>query len=171
MAKKHTEPRYSLDRLRVTFWSVFYIVLWNPLLQKLWPRPLDPSDRLSAFIKKKGYDKVTGQLTTAAFLPREWDGRLETSVFRTTGLQDEKIWRLGHLWTVVNPLWANPGSQLITGRADLSVASVISSGQLFTSLNPSPHPDHADILGWDHDESAQELQALLLVQASVYVSC
>ena len=102
-------------------------------------------------------------------MPRENRGRLEKSVFRTTELQDNQVWRLAHLWTVVNPLWKRPGTQAVTGRADLATSAITATGELFAQLNPSPHPEHADILGWDQSNSGQELQALLLVQASKYV--
>jgi hypothetical protein len=166
MAKKLTVLKFFLERLLVTFLSLFYIILWNPLRK---PRPLSPEDRLSSFIKRKGYDKQIKQITLAAFMPKEYRGRLETSVFRTTGLRDNRVWRLAYVWTVVNPIWKRSGTQAVTGRADLATSAVIGTGQLFATLNPSPHPEHVNILGWDQSSSAQELQALLLVQASTYV--
>jgi hypothetical protein len=148
---------------------VFYTALWNRLRK---PRPLLDSDRVSRFLKKKGYDRKTGQLTVAAFMPeRETENsRLETSVFRTSTFKSEtSVWRLGHLWTVVNPLWANSGTQPISGRADLIVSDVSAMEPLFLELMPSPHPEHANLLGWELEETGQQLQALLLVQKATWV--
>jgi hypothetical protein len=129
---------------------------------------LQPEDRLSSFIKKKGcYDKATKQVTALAFLPRLFD-RYETSVFRTTGLDSAETWRLGHLWTVVNALWDKSGNQDITGRADILAKNV--TLPLRAEMVPSPHPEHADILGWDSEDSARDFQALSLAQAATYVS-
>jgi hypothetical protein len=151
----------------VTLQARFFAWLYNFIIK---PKTASPSSRITVYLKKKkrDYDEKTMKATFNAFKPREYDHRLETSVFDTEGMLEEKVWRLGHLWTVINPRPYKSGQENIKARGDFLAGVVLNGKSLKLAVDPSPHPKHHNILGWPADQTAQELAALeLIVETTV----
>lgn len=99
-----------------------------------------------------------GRVRWDAFITR--DGK--TSVYRTEGLSEDGIWRIGQEFVVNAYTGPNKGQLQIIGRGDLLARNVIAQG-LKLEPEPSPHPRHAIISGWpgekpDQIEIAKELE-------------
>jgi hypothetical protein len=93
-------------------------------------------------------------------MPRNFDGRLETSVFRVRDLSGAQIWSLGRRWVKYF------STNSLKGRADFIAKSVQEIESMSINPSPSPHPRHADILGWSSDEATQLSVALELALGS-----
>lgn len=100
-------------------------------------------------------------------MPERYLGRLETSIFRLNGLSEARIWSLGHKWTVINPWPSRSGKRPIKGRSEITVSEINKVQPLYTTVDPSPHPRHGVILGWESEESAQMLAASKLVKKAI----
>lgn len=147
----------------MTLESLFYWLLYNRFIR---PKEAEPTDQITVFLKNKKYDYDLGKkvVNAKAFLPRPYDQRLETSVFNIQNLIDAKIWRLGHLWTVINRFGQKSGQSNIKARGDFAAKIVEQTSTLNLRVDPSPHPRHHNILGWSGDSDNQELAALELVR-------
>ena len=86
-------------------------------------------------------------------------GRFETSVYRTSGLPNDKIWDL-----------ASPrGALKCLARAELHVSEVNQIG-LDVVPEPSVHERHANIVGWSTDEPDRlQKRAELALQARLHL--
>lgn len=114
--------------------------------------PVDPREPLSRFLfSSNNYRLSDNTVRHSAFMPPE-DKRL--SVFRTSGLQENEIWRLGDALRAKPPL----------GRADISALAINKSG--LTIVPDDTPPRHANILGWPDEASAIKLKALELADRS-----
>jgi hypothetical protein len=100
------------------------------------------------------FEKNTGKVRAAAFLP---GSDHETSVYRTNGVPEAKVWRIGQKVGELR-------GKRVLGRGDVQVGVVRATGLLVTLGNDPRH--HAFIHGWppatDKDQRkslAQELAA------------
>lgn len=118
-----------------------------------------PEERLSRFLLDKRHIRSSNNTVRFnAFLP-PISGKL--SVYRTSEQNDTAIWEIGHIFVEI------PRQKQLIGRADLAAATVISSG-LSVEPETTPHPLHADIVGWSQDSSLNKLTAIkLAAMASV----
>jgi hypothetical protein len=125
-------------------------------------RPLSPEDVLGRFLfNSRWIDKKNSRVKPDAFMPARADHT--TSVYRTNGLSEEYIWRIGHR---VGKGWSKP----LLGRAELTSASVTAVGLAVTLDNSPRH--HAQIHGWPPASEkhaiknlAQELAAVASIVA------
>lgn len=96
-----------------------------------------PDEETSRFIFSSSQIRADGTLKHTAYAPRNGS----TSVFRTSGLNEEEIWNIcgGHV--------ASSRTQACTGRGVCTVQNIIECG---LELDPDgvPHPRHANIVGW-----------------------
>jgi hypothetical protein len=95
----------------------------------------------------------------AAFLPNR---ELETSVFRTTDLDEATVWPLADA-AVLN----RKGARL-HGRADTFAGLVRATGLEVRAQEPPPR--HADLIGWSSEKDAQKSRAQQLSVAAKLVS-
>lgn len=81
-------------------------------------------------------------------MPRRFEARLETSVYRTTELSDVELWQICETY------YEKLANLTAKGRGDGSAQSVLDAGLSFDP-NGVPHPRHADIVGW-HEATNME---------------
>jgi hypothetical protein len=116
-------------------------------------------ERLSRFLVFRRWFNPEGKyVKPAAFLPNQ---KLETSVFRTTDLDDATVWPLADD-TVLNREGA-----LLHGRGDILARQVRVTGLEIRAQEPPPR--HADLVGWSSEKDAQKSQAQQLSAAAKLV--
>jgi hypothetical protein len=76
-------------------------------------------------------------------MPRRFESRLETSVYRTGKLAEPEV------WSICKTYYEDLAQLTAKGRGDGSAQGVLNAGLSFDP-NGRPHPRHADIIGW-HD--------------------
>ena len=117
-----------------------------------------PEERLSRFLLDGHVRSSNNTVRFNAFLPPS-SGRL--SVYRTSEQNDADIWEIGRIFV------ETPRQKQLIGRADLVAETVISEG-LSVQPETTPHPLHADIVGWSKESSLNKLTAIkLAAKASV----
>lgn len=111
------------------------------------------NERISRFLLDKGHIRTSDKTVKYnAFMPPK-TGKL--SVYRTEGVAEAEIWNIGQ-----EKVAAIRKSPLI-GRADLLAQDIFDKG-LDVVPETSPHPLHADIVGWEADTALVRLIALKL---------
>lgn len=119
-----------------------------------------PEERLSRFLLDKRLVRSSNNtLKHSAFMPPK-SGKL--SVYRTSRQEDSVIWEIGQVFV------ATPRQMSLFGRADITVEAVMFEG-LSVVPDLTPHPLHADIIGWTQDTSLDRLTALKLAAVAVIV--
>lgn len=84
-----------------------------------------------------------GQPKWTAFRPDLWEGKLELSVCRNTGLLEERIWAIGRT--------CRTGMKAIA-RADVAMATVHEQ-ELHARYALGTFPEHSVVLGWRTGDS------------------
>jgi len=120
-----------------------------------------PGERMSPYLTDRNeYNRHKKIVRFSAFMPPK---SLRKSVYWTTGLAETEIWGIGDDFVA-------PSRGPIRGRADFnSYLMSINIRQLAIELTRSPHPRHADIIGWDDDRRKRRLQAEKLADDAVLV--
>ncbi len=117
------------------------------------PDTVSPSELLARFILQTGYYRPSnGTVKHNAFMPNK-DG--EVSVYRTTGLSSAKTYEIGKAHV------ANVLDKPLLGWADI-VAEKVTEHDLRVEADPTPHPRHANIVGWPDDKSEKKMIAVEL---------
>jgi hypothetical protein len=110
-----------------------------------------PEENLSRYLfNKNHFSSKNGRVKYNAFLPNQ-NGK--TSVFRTSELSNDEIWRIGDDV-------ADEREMTLLGRGEICARHVVEQG-LELDANDDP-PRHADIIGWPEEKSAQKLIAIEL---------
>ena len=138
----------------------FWIFLLGIFLQIDWTsRAVKPDERISRYITNKQHMKAG--ISPAAFMPAKSGS---TSVYRTSGCTEKRIWLLGLLFVERN----RRDNVKILGRADLDSKIVFEEG---LNIRPSfrPHPRHADLINWPNDKAEQKDKAAALAQAAALI--
>jgi hypothetical protein len=117
--------------------------------------PPDDAEPLSRFLLSKSRCSVkTMRVKPAAFLPEP--NSLETSVFRTLGLNPEEIWAIGEHHV------AQPTGHTLRGRGQV-LAQV--PRRLGLKVRPDNQPErHAAIVGWPAEKDRQQMLAIELAE-------
>lgn len=84
------------------------------------------------------------------------------SVYRTSSQSDSAIWEIGQVFV------AGPRQLPLIGRADIAAKTVMTDG-LSIVPEPTPHPLHADIVGWPQDTTLVRLTAVKLAAQATLV--
>ena len=115
------------------------------------------TENISRFIFQNNHFK-SGEAKTAAFLPRN----AEISVCRIDNLSETDIWDIA-----INRVGAkrNPPKNPLA-RADLTVESIIKNEGLKVVSDPTPFPQHANIVGWPLSKDEQKMLALELAKSA-----
>lgn len=120
--------------------------------------PVQPGELLTRFLTqpKNHFVPTSGRVKYAAFLP---SAALRTSVYRTSDLAQEEVWKLG------DDFVAAALRTTISARADIRASVPIGCG---LTLDPDgiPHPQHANVAGWPESRPAQKLLAIKLAEAA-----
>lgn len=110
-------------------------------------------ERLTRYIlHKRLFSVEKGEVKHGAFLPPR---DLRLSVFRTSDIDDVRIWDIG------NDIVAGPQGRTIRGRGDLEARYVLEEGLKVEPFR-EPHDLHAHVVGWPNKESEQRLLAIKL---------
>ena len=120
--------------------------------------PSQVAERLSRFINKRHYARTLRKVKSGAFMPVEdcKTSVFQRSVFQTSGLSDNEIWKIGDKYV----------TNSFTGRADVSVADVESVN--LTIVRDNCPPRHANIVGWPKEQEDQlEIARILAERASL----
>jgi len=113
-----------------------------------------PDENLSRYILQSNQIRTSDKTVKyTAFMPAP-NGK--TSVFRTAGLQQEGIWKIGEDVAV-------PRQKKLYGRADLTASRVFDAG-LHIEADDVP-PRHANLTAWP-DESSKQMAIALELTAS-----
>ncbi len=116
-------------------------------------------ERLSRFLVfGRWFNAGARYVKAAAFLPNQ---KVETSVFRTTGL-DEAI-----IWPLADAAVLNREGAALHGRADISARNVRATSLEIRAQEPPPR--HADLIGWSSEKDAQKSRAQQLSAAAKLV--
>lgn len=117
-------------------------------------RPVADEEWLARYILRHEYVRSDGSLRPAPFMPYK---RVELSVTRHLGLDEQELWEAGH------SVAAATGTTL-HGRADVQ-ALVFAKQRLQVVPKPlSGNLNHADVVGWPADKPAQKEIALLIAR-------
>ena len=122
---------------------------------------IDPHETVSRFVFSSSHIGTNPpRIKPAAYLPTP---KLESSVFRTSEMEESEIWTIGREIAEVR-------QQTLHGRGDLEAEQIPSSG--LTLIPAEPPPKHANIIGWSaSDKSAQKSAAQFLAsKASTFLA-
>ena len=92
----------KLDRCQATFQAICFRLLGKALSLRHKP---NATSLFSVYLKNKSkeFDLKNKTVKFGAFMPDLVGKPFETSAYNISKLTSKKIWKLGHLWTVVNP--------------------------------------------------------------------
>lgn len=120
------------------------------------------NENVSRFLtSKRQFARSKNIVKFSAFIPNR-DG--ETSVYRTTGISDAKIWLIGEKF-VRFPIAKVRGSCTLYGRGDIKAQEILNAN-LALVPKPMPHPRHADILDWPENKESRLMLAIMLADKS-----
>ena len=124
------------------------------------PRKVSTDERISRFILSRHWIKrENGAVAPAAFMPSSKTG--DTSVYRTTGCSERRVWLLGELFVERK----RADRRKILARADVSSDLVFREG-LHIRPRLRPHPRHAEIMNWPDEKARQKYKSLAIAQAA-----
>lgn len=124
----------------------------------MFPKSIVATDSLTRFLFSDRDFRLSKMLVKErAFRPR--DHEADTSVFRTTGQDDEAIWQVGKQ-TVLPERQATDNKAKIHGRADFNGAAPVSLG--LTLAFDEPPPEHVLVGGWPTEKHTRMQVALEL---------
>ena len=113
---------------------------------------------LARFIMQKNYVRADSSLRATPFMPPQ-TGRL--SVYAISGVDEPEIWAIGNAHVAV------PLGKPLHGRADFNSLRVYELG-LEVESDPTPHPLHANVIGWDLASTEPRLLALKLAREATF---
>ncbi len=109
------------------------------------------SERIARYILSKGHFSASNcSVKYGAYLPAP-NG--ETSVYRTSALPEEEIWKIGKRYV------AEPMGRTLYARGDTPV-SVIMKTVLEVVPEITPHPLHANIVKWPSGKDKRKMLAV-----------
>lgn len=118
-----------------------------------------PTERLARFVYEDRHLRLSNWTARdSAFKPMRHQGRLETSVFRVTGLTNDAVTDIGQF---------QRQDKRLLGFACLAVSEVLQCGLQVESAEPPPL--HAILVGWpegDDEDAIQQRKAIMLQLAS-----
>src|ERR1035437_9254961 len=148
---RNMDTKRLANRCQATLESIYYRFL--NLIRS--PKNPSPEDTLTRYLKRnRDYDPVTRTVVAGAFLPDDDAGILTKSVYNISRMSNKAIWKMGLLWTIINPWPRRSGTGKIIARADIQTFIVIEN-MLSAKSEPSPHPKHVDLVNWPSDEATQ----------------
>jgi hypothetical protein len=135
------------------FWTSFLIIL---LKFDSVPAEISTDERITRFVFSKHYIK-NGKIAPQAFLPHKVTR--ETSVYRTNGCSEKRVWLLGDLFVTR----LRKDAPALIGRGDVLSQAVFAEGLKIVAFR-SPHPRHAVLRNWPNEKAHQRIKAIALAQ-------
>lgn len=127
------------------------------------PATISPDERLARFIFSTHYIK-NGKVSLEAFMPQRTT--LETSVYRTSGCGERKVWLLGSFFVAR----LRKDAPVLIARGDILSHEVFNEDLKVVALR-SPHPRHAVIRDWPVDKPQQRIKAMgLALKATLHLN-
>ena len=124
------------------------------------PSAIGQDECVTHFIFYHGHiDENRGLVDHAAFKPHKTDRNF--SVYRIKGCSEKRIWLIGYLFVELR----RSDKRIILARGDVECKIVFDQGLRITP-KPSPHPRHAEVIGWPDDKPTQKLKQIALAQAA-----
>lgn len=123
---------------------------------------VDPSERITRYVFDSNKFRSDNTVKHSVFMPMVYEGSLETSVYRTDGLSDAPLWKIGEDIGAAN-------SKPLKGRADIIAERIFSAKSRVLRINPAvkDHPRHALIVGWPLERDAQRMLAVELANSAI----
>lgn len=119
---------------------------------------VSPSEPTARFITQRSYYRSSDKTVKHnAYMPNK-NG--ETSIYRTTGITDSEIYKIGQKYV------GEEIGRSIKGHAEI-VTSEIIKHELAVKADPSPHPRHANIIDWPEDKTKQRIIAVELADKAL----
>ena len=115
------------------------------------PAVVSSVERVSRFVFYQRHIK-TGEISAAAFMPG--GPTQDTSVYRTSGCSEKRVWLLGDLF--VERL--RKDGRAFIARGDV-IAKAVFDQHLKIASVPRPHPRHAVVCNWPEDKAHQKIKA------------
>ena len=125
--------------------------------ESLLERVSDDESLCRFIFSDKNFSSLNKKVKHHAFAPKD----NEVSVFRTASLEQVDIWGSGQLYA--GGVRGSPRA-----RADL-FARTVRQARLDVVSASTPHPRHANIVGWPTDKEARHLAKMELANASTLV--
>ena len=138
------------------FWTSFLTIFLK--LDSI-PATVSRDERITRFIFSKHYIKG-GKVNLGAFMPHK--STRETSVYRTNGCGEKKVWLLGDLFVTR----LRKDKPILIARGDISSEAVFNESLSIVAL-PSSHPRHAALRNWPDEKSQQKIKAMALAQKAI----
>ena len=121
-------------------------------------RAVAADEWLARFILREEHIRADGSVKPDPFMPYKW---VELSVTRHLGLGERELWDAGKMV-------AQETATKLQGRADAQ-AEVFTRQRLRVLPRPLPrNANHADIVDWPPDKTAQKELALLIAREAVF---
>lgn len=120
------------------------------------PSVVTSDERISRFIFSKHYVK-NGKVALEAFLPQK--NTRESSVYRTNGCSERKVWLLGDFFVAR----LRKDARALIGRGDILSHDIFKQGLKIVPVR-NPHPRHAVLRDWPDDKPQQKIKAMALAQ-------
>jgi hypothetical protein len=95
----------------------------------------------------------------AAFMPPAKTRK--ASVYRTSHCNERRIWALCRLFVERN----RTDNRKALARGDV-LSGIILGQELGIVADPTPHPRHADVVGWPDQQAQQMMKAVVLAENS-----
>lgn len=126
------------------------------------PEKVYGEEDLSRYLLSSSYfARTKGQVKYSAFMP---NSQGKTSIYRVSGLEDETIWEIGENF-VRKPIIKKQPSCKLHGRADFKGNAVFECA-LEVVADTSPHPRHADLVGWADNKPSRQMAATQLANSA-----
>jgi len=121
--------------------------------------PITATEILARFVVRRQWIRQDGTIRQDAFIPPP---DLELSVTRHFGLAEHQLWAIGE--QVATELQIVP----LLGRADVSVEHVTRCKLDAVAAALPNNPNHAHLIGWPKEKSAQKMAAVELAGLARY---
>ena len=119
---------------------------------------VEDEELLARFILYRRWIRADQTVRPDAFIPHPYP---DLSVTRHVGLTSDELWQLGKEVADARPA-------ILYGRADVLAASV---RQQFLNIVPTATPrNHANVMGWPTEKSAQKSMAQEIAAVAKYVA-
>jgi hypothetical protein len=158
---KSTLPEHIRLRMQQCRQKVGCIRMWlNRKFLSMTLQPIGDGEQLARFVLFSKHICTSGQrVKPDAFIPHPHS---DLSVTRHNGFSEKQLWNIGRKVSIER-------KRTLYGRADVSATTV---RQQSLKVEPKPlkgNPNHANILGWPTEKSAQKIIAQELAAASVFI--
>jgi len=120
------------------------------------PNSVSSGERITRFVFSRHHIK-NGKVSLEAFMPQR--NTEETSVYRTNGCSERKVWLFGDLFVAR----LRRDRPTLIARGDVPSEAIFDENLTIVALR-TPHPRHAVLRNWPSDKPHQKIKAMALAQ-------